>query len=344
MDPPWKKKHKKEFAFQGHKKGGRNEASQLLVELESVTSSDYKLHNSFSAAIHGYERYGFTLYSIGITNGQQAWTIYRRYSDFVSLNGKLRMLFSHIRLKLPPKRILRNNFDATFLAKRQAGLEKFMKQLLSIPALLDNDAVRNFFRLESPPEPNVSLIIETSFDGVHEKYSELEENLTATQLELDSVVSAAASALGQLGELSINDGGRIIELKVPGVVRERTESLRKSLDKEKQLREEQINMYKHTADELTLHLRTVRAAVSQMVCQYEGELADMSHVKTAEQKYLFSLLLGIQLSKGLSGRPTECVNLKQLQITFAQIKQENIAIDDWPTWIHQSVPDLIGGK
>ena len=340
MRPPWKKKHKKEFAFKGHQKSGRNEASQLFVELESVASSNYRINNSFSAAIHGNERYGFTLYSIGITNGQQSWTIHRRYSDFACLNEKLRMLFSHIRLELPPKRILRNNFDATFLAKRQEGIEKFMRQLFSIPALLDNDGVRKFFRLDCPPEPNESVIIETSFDDVHENNSELEENLTATQL--DSVVSEVASALGQLGELSINNGGRIIELKVPEIVREKSESLRESLDKVKQLREKQIEMYKKTVDELTLHLKTVRAAVSQMVYQYESELADMGHVKTTEQKYLFSLLLGIQLSKGLSGRPTECVNLKQLQVTFAQIKQEDVPIDDWPVWVQQSVPELIG--
>jgi len=294
----------------------------------------------FCGAIRSKERYGFMLYSIEITNGQQTWTIHRRYADFARLNAKLKKLFSHIRLKLPPKRIIRN-FDPVFLNKRQAGLEEFMRKLFSLPEAVESDVVKNFFRLDCPPEYNENVVIETSFDGLQARHSKLEEKFTAIQLELDEVASAAEIALNNLGKLKITTGGTVTELTAPDIVRKKTESLRNSLDKAKLLRKEYLELHTNEVEELTSRLRSSGAAVSQMVYQYESELADMSHVKSTEQKYLFSLLLGVQLSKGLSGRPTECVNLKELHAMFRQIKREKIAIEAWPTWVQENIQNLV---
>ena len=290
------------------------------------------------ATVRSRERYGFTLYSIEISNGQQTWIIHRRYADFTRLNAKLTKLFPHIRLKLPPKRIIRH-FDATFLNKRQAGLEEFMRKLLSSEAK-ESDAAKNFFRLDCPPEYNESLVIETSFDGRQARHSELEEKFAAIQLELDEVASAAEIALINLGMLKIDIAGKVTELTAPDIVREKTESLRNSLSKAKLLRKEYLELHTNEVEELTSRLRSFGAAVLQKVYQYDSELADMKHVTSIEQRYLFSLLLGIQLSQELSGKPTKFANLRELHAIFGQIKREHIAIEDWPTWVQQNIRDV----
>ena len=293
----------------------------------------------FWAEVRSKERYGFTLYSIEISNGQQTWIIHRRYADFTRLNAKLTKLFPHIRLKLPPKRIIRN-FDATFLNKRQAGLEEFMRKLFLSPEVVGSDAVKTFFRLDCPPEYNESLVIETSFDGLQARNSKLEEKFAAIQLELDEVASAAEIALNNLGILKIDTGGKVTELTAPDIVREKTESLRNSLAKAKLLRKEYLELHTNEVGELTSRLRSFGAAVSQKVYQYDSELADMRHVTSIEQKYLFSLLLGIQLSQELSGKATKFANLRELHAIFGQIKREHIGIEDWPTWVQQNIRDL----
>ena len=313
----------------------RSETSRPWLEMKSTASSGDPVHIIFYASICDTERCPFTLYSIEVNDSQRRWTIHRRYSDFVRLNRKIRKSFRHIRLKLPPKRVFRNNFDEAFLTKRKVGLEDFMKELFLLPNVMEAKPVREFFLLDNPPEHDHNLMIETSFaklliDELNERNTEFDQHFIQ-RTEIDKDVDAMADALSNLGELTIQVGEKKIEI-APDIVREKAEGLRRTIDAAHSVREKHLNFYKKQVKELTSQLYSVKAAVSQRVGHYESALADMSHVKNTEQKYLFSLLLGAQLSLTLSGRTSNEVNLRQLHALFAKIKDEDIAKENWPDW------------
>ena len=219
-----------------------------------------------------------------------------------------------------------------------------MRHLFSFPNVMETGPVRHFFRLDSPPESE-SLLMETSLDSVlkgkfNERNTEMDQQFITLYSEIDRVIDEMASALSSLGVLKITEAnGKITELKAPDIVREQTENLRKVLEKGQRLREEHLGIYKKEVEELTSQLHTIRAVVSQMTYQYDSELEDMDHVKSTKQKYLFSLLLGVQLSMALSGRPIDPVNVRQLQILFAQIKDKGIAIKYWPSWVRHKLQE-----
>ena len=103
----------------------------------------------------------FTIYKINVNNddydGGRNWYVYRRYSDFVLLNKKLQKLFPNMQLSLPPKRWFRDNFNRTFIQKRQHGLEDFMSNLFALKQLYHSPPVQRFFRLDNPPDPGDDL-------------------------------------------------------------------------------------------------------------------------------------------------------------------------------------------
>ena len=310
--------------------------------MNSFSSSDYSSRRSLTAAITKTERFGFALYSLEINDGRRNWVVYRRYSDFVRLNKKIKKAAPYLQLKLPPKRVFRSNFDNKFLLKRKVALEDFMRKLFSISTLMETDPIRSFFRLDNPPKPE-NLVIETSFDSVltgkiNERNTEMDQQFITLSSELDRVISEMTSALSSLGEVKIEVGGKITEVKEPEIV-EQKEALRKTLEKAKRMMEDHLGIYKREVEELTSQLHTERAVVSQMTYQYDSELAEMSYVKSKKQKYLFSLLLGVQLSMALSGRPIDPVNVRVLQILFAQIKDKGIAIKYWPSWVQQKLQE-----
>jgi PX domain-containing protein kinase-like protein len=55
-----------------------------------------------------------------VNNSDTTWQIIRRYSDFATLDEKLKP--AHIDLPLPPKKVF-GNFDRDFIAARQNGLQ-----------------------------------------------------------------------------------------------------------------------------------------------------------------------------------------------------------------------------
>ena len=99
----------------------------------------------------------FTLYKINVHSDDKRWVVYRRYSDFVLLNKKLQKEFPNLAFKLPPKRWFRDNFDKTFVHKRQKGLQDFLCNLFSIQQLYQSPPVQQFFRLDNPPSPDEDL-------------------------------------------------------------------------------------------------------------------------------------------------------------------------------------------
>ena len=138
----------------------------LNSRLSSIRRSSYVsnssrrsdcLTSSITDAVTVEPRSKFTLYKINVHSDDKRWVVYRRYSDFVLLNKKLQKEFPNLAFKLPPKRWFRDNFDQTFIHKRQKGLQDFLCNLFSVQQLCQSPPAQQFFRLDNPPSPDEDL-------------------------------------------------------------------------------------------------------------------------------------------------------------------------------------------
>ena len=165
----------------------------------------------------------YTIYKIRVNNGQRTWIVYHRYSDFVSLQGELKREFPQFILNLPPKRVIRNNYDHSFLQRRRNGLEQFIEHLFTLPKnVLDFASVRRFFHLDDLPAPDAALPVNKvdrrNFGGTQRKgfedtkqdnEQELKDfmrNIAADQEEQDEEAETAAG----LEEINVKCGGMFI--------------------------------------------------------------------------------------------------------------------------------------
>ena len=73
------------------------------------------------------------------------------------LRFKLRKLFPHFRLALPPKRWFGDNFDRDFLDDRQLGLQAFVNNVVGHKDVVRSAPAQHFFCLDNPPGPHDSL-------------------------------------------------------------------------------------------------------------------------------------------------------------------------------------------
>ncbi|XP_042218057.1 uncharacterized protein LOC121863454 isoform X2 [Homarus americanus] len=150
------------------------------------------------------ERNRFTVFKIQVfhqPSGDQ-WFVFRRYTDFVRLNKRLREEFPGLRFALPPKRWFGDNFDPIFLEDRQLGLQAFIDNIIGrsfTPGqkstgghshnqpqgichtrIREKKCVRDFFCLDNPPGPHDTLeesraICQTLEDTVSEFQEQLRE-------------------------------------------------------------------------------------------------------------------------------------------------------------------------
>lgn len=99
-----------------------------------------------------FERVGLksiAVYSIAVTNSEKkSWVVDRRFRNFEQLHRRLRDIPNY-RLQLPPKRIISSNLDDFFIRERCILLEKYLKDLLSIPNIAERHEVWDFLSITS---------------------------------------------------------------------------------------------------------------------------------------------------------------------------------------------------
>ncbi|CAL4061205.1 unnamed protein product [Meganyctiphanes norvegica] len=101
----------------------------------------------------------FTVFKIQVVHqpSSEHWFVFRRFTDFVRLNKKLKAEFPGLRFSLPPKRWLGDNFDPVFLENRQCSLQAFIDNVTGHAGVREARSLREFFCLDDPPEPYDSL-------------------------------------------------------------------------------------------------------------------------------------------------------------------------------------------
>jgi len=88
---------------------------------------------------------------VGQLNGQDPFSIRRRYSDFEWLRKALTSNFPGVRVAPLPKKQVAGRFEESFVEARRAGLEEFLQRCLKKPQL--SVVLRKFF--EAPKDKEV---------------------------------------------------------------------------------------------------------------------------------------------------------------------------------------------
>jgi serine/threonine protein kinase len=122
-----------------------NHNDKLLHNPEFLPRSDAK----FTVTLTGRDTIGdtkngkYTTYQIQTTQTDpciRRWTVQRRYRHFVDFRTKLRRCGAKNISALPPKTWTSNNFDESFLQKRQDGLNNWLRNIPSVFSLRTNDS------------------------------------------------------------------------------------------------------------------------------------------------------------------------------------------------------------
>ncbi|XP_048866352.1 sorting nexin-16-like [Brienomyrus brachyistius] len=135
------------------------------------------------------ERAKFTVYKILVRKTlEESWVVFRRYTDFARLNGKLKEMFPGFRLALPPKRWFKDNYNTSFLEDRQLGLQAFLQNLVAHKDIANSVAVREFLCLDDPPGPFDSLEESRAFcETLEETNYRLQKELMEKQKEIEAL-------------------------------------------------------------------------------------------------------------------------------------------------------------
>lgn len=166
----------------GHRGGGEN----------GFSTRDAFMPGDLHTPILGYEtmeaRSRFTVFKIQVQKREDPnhWFVFRRYSDFLHLNERLKFMFPGFRLALPPKRWFRDNFDKEFLEDRLLGLQAFLNNITGHKDICNSTAVRDFLCVDEPPGPHDSLEESRALcDQLEESVYSLREQLQEKDAELN---------------------------------------------------------------------------------------------------------------------------------------------------------------
>jgi sorting nexin-25 len=134
-----------------------------------------------------------------------SWVVARRYSEFHELNKKLRSRFPIIRNLDFPRRQIGLKLQKDFLQKRRVALEKYLRELLKIPAICRSRELRAFLSQHALPtaKPTDSEVDQKDFvtriyDSVTDGMEEFLGNIPVLdQLSLagQNLISAATTQL-----------------------------------------------------------------------------------------------------------------------------------------------------
>ncbi|XP_038069943.1 sorting nexin-16-like isoform X2 [Patiria miniata] len=172
------------------------------------------------APIVGYEvmeqRAKFTVFKILVRKSEQdSWFLFRRYTDFVRVNAKLRHIFPIFRLALPPKRWFGSNFDPNFLEDRQLGLQAFIDNIIGHKDIVLSGPVREFLCLDDPPGPYDNLEESRALcESLDETVYNLRLELAERDRQIVSLSAELETAQEHISQLQ-NSGGKSKTENVP---------------------------------------------------------------------------------------------------------------------------------
>ncbi|KAF2271413.1 intermediate filament protein-like protein [Westerdykella ornata] len=154
-----------------------------------------------------------------------AWVITRRYSEFHELHKRLRAKFPQVRNLELPRRQMVLKLQKDFLQKRRVGLEKYLRELLLIPAVCRSRELRAFLsqqaispidtgKPETADRDFVTRIYNSVADGMEEFLGNIPV-LDQLSVAGQNLISAATNQLAANGAAGSAAGGASALIGVP---------------------------------------------------------------------------------------------------------------------------------
>jgi len=145
------------------------------------------------------------------------WVVSRRYSEFHELNKRLRVKFPQVRNLEFPRRQMMLKLQKDFLHKRRLGLEKYLRELLLIPAVCRSRELRAFLSQAaiSPADalrnqnPNSNDFVTRIYNSVADGMEEFLGNIPVLdQLSVagQNLISAATTQLANTNGATAQPG------------------------------------------------------------------------------------------------------------------------------------------
>jgi sorting nexin-25 len=145
------------------------------------------------------------------------WVVSRRYSEFHELNKRLRAKFPQVRNLEFPRRQMMLKLQKDFLHKRRLGLEKYLRELLLIPAVCRSRELRAFLSQAaiSPADalknqdPNSNDFVTRIYNSVADGMEEFLGNIPVLdQLSVagQNLISAATTQLANTNGATAQPG------------------------------------------------------------------------------------------------------------------------------------------
>lgn len=185
-----------------------NVGSEDLEGLDVSHTNDESESSIYNVPILGYEvmedHTRFTVFKIRVEHQPtgQNWFVFRRYTDFVRLHKKLKVLFKGILLPLPPKRWFGNNFDPIFIEERILGLQAYIRSILKHQEICHSKLVRDFFCFDDPPEPHDSIEeMRAVWEALEEKAYNLKCQIKDKDMEIECLHARISILKSQLSSL-----------------------------------------------------------------------------------------------------------------------------------------------
>lgn len=122
----------------------------------------------------------FTIFKVYVKLGNQNWTLDRRYNEFDRLNNEIKKMDPDIRVKLPGKRLLGDNFSIDFINKRMRGLDEFIKNAISFTNVLKLPALWEFLNIN---ESHIRALEEDCKSGSSKSNSKHNNNSLSNFME-----------------------------------------------------------------------------------------------------------------------------------------------------------------
>jgi len=186
------------------------------------------------------------------------------------------------------------------------------------------------------------------------------------QQKIDEIYNNIVNSLADLSKVKIDVGGRCIDVKHESITeqekelkaamyesRKELESLysehmdfyRKELEESKVMIEKTEKLLQNNSteiDSLKKHLVQVHESHSgdvlsrdQCIQQYQTQICSQNHyISNLEQKYFYSLILGLKLNMALYGHVDDLLHSKLDPASlFLEVRDYGVNIENWPSWI-----------
>eukprot|EP00252_Welwitschia_mirabilis_P001998 TRINITY_DN11955_c0_g1_i1.p1 TRINITY_DN11955_c0_g1~~TRINITY_DN11955_c0_g1_i1.p1 ORF type:complete len:1176 (+),score=264.58 TRINITY_DN11955_c0_g1_i1:313-3840(+) len=151
-----------------------SESNLEIHQLASKLSNQYLRCKVLGANIAKSGCKTIAVYSISVTDhSNNSWSIKRRFRHFEELHHRLKE-FPEYCLTLPPKRILSSSLDSSVVYERCKLLDRYLKELLSLPGVAESFEVWDFLTVDSQTYTfsNCLTIIETLSVDLEDKHED----------------------------------------------------------------------------------------------------------------------------------------------------------------------------